>query len=160
MTTGAEQDGGAAADAPIVFRHHAPYSTKPVKPPDLYADGWLIGGLILMLLGAGNWLVGLTKTEQYSRTLARASAGGFDQSYLSFDELDDRSDSAVLAPLTRQERNVSYANARMDFYHATFLTGQILFALGLLVAMIGFIGAVRRDAGRSMRSARPRAPTG
>jgi len=131
-----------------------------VKPPDLYSDGWLIAGLILMLLGAGNWLVGLTKTEQYSRTLARASQSGFDQSYLSFDELDDRSDSAVLAPLTQQERNVSYANARMDFYHATFLTGQILFALGLLVAVIAFLGAIRRDARRSMRPARPRAPTG
>ena len=133
---------------------------RPVKLPDLYADGWLIGGLILMLLGGGNWLVGLTKTEQYSHILARASESGFDQSYLSFDELDDRSDSAVLAPLTQQERNVSYANARMDFYHATFLTGQILFAVGLLVAMIGFIAAVRRDARRAMRTARPRAPTG
>jgi len=113
-----------------------------------------------MLLGAGNWLVGLTKTEQYSRTLARASEGGVDQSYLSFDELDDRSDSAVLAPLTQQERNVSYANARMDFYHATFLTGQTLFAFGLLVTMIAFIAAIRRDARRAMGAARPRAPTG
>lgn len=131
-----------------------------MKPPDLYSDGWLIGGLVLMLLGAGNWLVGLTKTEQYSRTMARASEGRFDQSYLSFNELDDRQDSAVLAPLTRQERDVSYANARMDFYHATFLTGQFLFALGLLVAMIALIRAIRRDAMRPMRSARPRAPTG
>lgn len=159
MTSGAERDGGAVAIRNCFSPSRALFS-KLVKPPDLYTDGWLIGGLILMLLGAGNWLVGLTKTEQYSHTLVRASEGRFDQSYLSFDELDDRSDSAVLAPLTKQERNVSYANARMDFYHATFLTGQFLFALGLLVAMIGFIGAIRRDAGRSMRSARPRAPTG
>lgn len=129
-----------------------------VKPPDLYADGWLIGGLILMLLGAGNWLVGLTKTEQYSHVLARASENGFDQSYLSFEELDDHSDSAVLAPLTQQERNVSYANARMDFYHATFLTGQILFAIGLLLTMVAFIGAIRRDARRATSTAQPRAP--
>jgi len=132
----------------------------PVKPPDLYADGWLIAGLILMLLGAGNWLVGLTKTEQYSHILARASQSGFDQSYLSFEELDDRSDSAVLAPLTRQEREVSYANAQMDFYHATFLTGQILFALGVLVSAIALIGVIRRDARRAMRRIPPRLPTG
>jgi len=131
-----------------------------VKPPDLYADGWLIGGLILMLLGAGNWLVGLTKTEQYSHVLARASESGFDQSYLSFEELDDHSDSAVLAPLTQQERNVSYANARMDFYHATFLTGQILFAIGLLLTMVAFIGAIRRDARQATSTAQPRAPVG
>ena len=131
-----------------------------MKPPDLYADGWLIGGLILMLLGAGNWLVGLTKTEQYSHVLARASESGFDQSYLSFEELDDHSDSAVLAPLTQQERNVSYANARMDFYHATFLTGQILFAIGLLLTMVAFIGAIRRDARQATSTAQPRAPVG
>jgi len=131
-----------------------------VKPPDLYGDGWLIGGLILMLLGAGNWVVGLTKTEQYSHVLARASQSGFDQSYLSFEELDDRSDSAVLAPLTQQERNVSFANARVDFYHATFLTGQVLFSLGLLFTMVAFIAAIRRDARRAMRSNRPPAPAG
>lgn len=159
MSTGSEQDGGAVAMRNCFSPPRILFS-NPVKPPDLYADGWLIGGLILMLLGAGNWLVGLTKTEQYSHILARASEGGFDQSYLSFDELDDRSDSAVLAPLTQQERNVSYANARMDFYHATFLTGQILFALGLLVVVIAFIAAIRRDARRAMRAAGPRAPTG
>jgi len=40
------------------------------------------------------------------------------------------------------------------------LTGQILFALGLLVVVIAFIAAIRRDARRAMRAAGPRAPTG
>ncbi len=122
-----------------------------MKLPDLYSDGWLIAGAILMLLGAGNWLVGLAKTEQYSRVLSMASQRGADQDYLSFDELDDRSDLAVLAPLTQEERKVSYATAHMDFYHATFLTGQVLFALGLALTLIGFIAAIRRDTRRAMR---------
>jgi hypothetical protein len=130
-----------------------------VKPPDLYTDGWLIGGLILMLLGAGNWVVGLTKTEQYSRVLAHASQNHVDQSYLSFEELDEHTDNTVLAPLTQQERNLSFANARMDFYHATFLTGQILFALGLLSTMVAFIAVIRRDTRRAMRTGAPPAPS-
>ncbi len=109
-----------------------------------------------MLLGTGNWLVGLAKTEQYSRILARVSQSGVDQSYLSFEELDDRSDSAVLAPLTQDERKVSYATAHMDFYHATFLTGQVLFGLGLMVTVIAFIAAVRRDARGAMRRTAPK----
>ena len=35
-------------------------------------------------------------------------------------------DREVLAPFTNAQRKVSYATARMDFYHATFLTGQAL----------------------------------
>lgn len=127
-----------------------------MKLPDLYTDGWIIAGLVLMILGAGNWIVGLTKTEQYSRILARISQTGVDQSYLSFEELDDHADNAVLAPLTQDERKVSYAAAHMDFYHATFLTGQVLFGLGLMVTVIAFIAAVRRDARGAMRRTAPK----
>ena len=115
-----------------------------MKPPELYSDWRVVAGVVLILLGTGNWLVGLNGIVQYRRMVVTTSPSA--ELYRNFDELDARTDGAVLAPLTQDERTVSYAAAQMDFYHAVYLTGCILFALGLMVSLMAFIGAIRRDA--------------
>ncbi|HUY20463.1 MAG TPA: hypothetical protein VMV15_14715 [Candidatus Binataceae bacterium] len=124
-----------------------------MKLPDLYGDWRIMMGLALLLLGAGNWVIGLERTTEYGQIIARAAAPPVpDQAYRSFDELD--ADSAVLEPFTVEERKVSYATARMDFYHATFLTGQVLVLIGLVTMMIGFIIVIHRDTRRALRRLR------
>lgn len=115
-----------------------------MKPPELYGDWRIIAGVVLILLGTGNWLVGLNGIVQYRRLVVATSPNA--DLYRNFDELDARTDGAVLAPLTQNERTVSYAAAQMDFYHAVYLTGCILFAGGLMISLMAFIGAIRRDA--------------
>jgi hypothetical protein len=110
-----------------------------------------VAGLALILLGAGNWLVGFTRANQYAAMLASAPGTDADETYRSFDELDSRADIDVLEPFNAEKRKVSYATARMDFYHATFLTGQMLVVVGLIVLMSGFITVIQRDARRSLR---------
>jgi len=120
-----------------------------MKLPDLYGDWRIIAGVVLILLGTGNWLVGLNGIVQYRR-LVIATPYSNTELYRNFDELDARTDGAVLAPLNQEERTVSYAAAQMDFYHAVYLTGCFLFALGLMVAVMAFIGAIRDDAREGM----------
>lgn len=120
-----------------------------MKLPDLYGDWRVIAGVVLIALGAGNWAVGLNGIVQY-RGLVVTTGRHNAELYRNFDELDARTDGAVLAPLNQEERTVSYAAAQMDFYHAVYLTGCILFALGLMVALMAFIGAIRRDAREAM----------
>src|SRR5277367_7183043 len=110
-----------------------------MKPADIYMDWRIIVGLALVMLGAGNWIVGFNRTSQYAAILASAPGADADQSYQSFDELDSHADSDVLEPFTAEQRRVSYATARMDFYHATFITGQMLVIAGLFVLLTGFI---------------------
>ena len=118
-----------------------------MKLPDLYRDWRTMSGVALVLLGAGNWIVGLSRTEQYSRIIAKASdRTAIEEVYRSFDELDARTDAAVLEPLAAEQRKVSYATARMDFYHATFLTGQALVIAGLALTFLGVIRVIRADA--------------
>ena len=135
-----------------LFFDAAPFIlTIRMKLPDLYGDWRIIAGVVLILLGTGNWLVGLNSIVQYRR-LVVATPYSNNELYRNFDELDARTDGAVLAPLNQEERTVSYAAAQMDFYHAVFLTGCFLFAVGLMVAVMAFIGAIRRDAARGAES--------
>ncbi|HJU28401.1 MAG TPA: hypothetical protein VJ718_04480 [Candidatus Binataceae bacterium] len=119
-----------------------------MKPPEAYRDWRVVLGLALMLLGAGNWLVGRIRTEQYSAIIASQHEADADDAYRSFDELDSGA-TAVLEPLTAEQRRVSYATARMDFYHATFLTGYALVVAGLALTFAGFLALIRRDARRA-----------
>lgn len=118
-----------------------------MKMPDIYHNRRAMVGIALILLGSGNWFVGRLNTQRYGELLRNAGAVS-DQAYVGFDELDSGA-AAVLAPLTAQQRRVSYATARMDFYHATFLTGYVMVLAGLLLTFLGFLGLIRNDARRA-----------
>jgi uncharacterized membrane protein len=119
-----------------------------MKMPDIYHNWHVVLGVALILLGIGNWLVGRHNTEHYGQLIRSASSAAPDQAYRSFDELDAGA-VAVLAPLTAEQRRVSYATARTDFYHAAFLTGYGLVLAGLLLTFVGFLNLIRNDARRA-----------
>ena len=118
-----------------------------MKIPDVYRDWRIVFGLALMLLGAGNWVVGWQKTQFYGQLIASGARAHSDSSAPWFDELESNA-TDVLQPFTTPERDLSYARARMDFYHATFLTGRILTVTGLIIMLLGFLSVIRRDARR------------
>ena len=124
-----------------------------MKVRDLYTDWRVVAGVALACLGAANWIIGLNRTQQYSQIIASAPNAAAGSDYRSFDELDASAGGAVLEPLTARERAVSYATARMDFYHATFLTGQVLVLVGLVVTFWGVIVVIQTDTRRAMHSA-------
>jgi multisubunit Na+/H+ antiporter MnhG subunit len=129
-----------------------------MKMPDVYHNWRTMLGIALILLGSGNWIVGRMNTERYGELIRRAGSTAADPAYRSFDELDAGA-VAVLAPLTAERRRLSYATARMDFYHATFLTGYALVLAGLLLTFLGFLGLIRNDARRATARITIRNPT-
>jgi hypothetical protein len=121
-----------------------------MKLPDIYTDWKIVVGLGLMILGAANWVIGVERTQIYSRMIVahqQPSAAATD--YRSFDELDAGAGGAVLEPLTAEERRASYATARMGFYHAAFLTGRVMVLLGVLFTLLGFISVIQQDSRRA-----------
>jgi len=119
-----------------------------MKVPVVYHNWRVVLGIALILLGAGNWLGGRLRTVQYRKLISSERSAGVDQAYRSFDELDSGA-IAVLEPLTAEQRRVSYATARMDFYHATFLTGYVLVLAGLFLTVLGFLSLIKNDARRA-----------
>ena len=136
-----------------------PFSGRDaVKIADLYTDWRVVGGLALVALGAGNWLVGLQRTRQYAAIIAQAAAAPKGASpYERFRELDAQLDVGVLSPF--RQRRLSYAAARMDYYHATYMTGQVLVVAGIVLALLGFIGIIKRDALRALDQMRRPPPS-
>ena len=120
-----------------------------MKLPDVYSDWRVMFGLALLVLGIGNWVVGWEKAQFYSQLAATEWKASGPLTYRGYDELGSDPGDA-LAPLTAEQREVSYARARMDFYHATFLTGRVLVVFGLLFTCLGFLGLIRNDGRRTV----------
>lgn len=123
-----------------------------MKIRDVYGDWRILIAVVLLALGTGNWLVGLNGIEQYS-VIIRAAQGGGVTDYRNLDELDPATGSAVLAPLTVEQRKVSFARAHLDFYHAVYVTGRILFGVGLIIFFFAMVAAIRRDSRRMAKRA-------
>jgi multisubunit Na+/H+ antiporter MnhG subunit len=124
-----------------------------MKLPDIYTDWKIMFGLGLIVLGAGNWVIGLQRTQIYSRMIvAHQQPAAATADFRGFDELDaSTGGAAVLEPLTAQQRQASYATARMDFYHVAFLAGRAMVLLGVLLTMLGFISVIQQDSRRAFR---------
>jgi hypothetical protein len=123
-----------------------------MKLRDLYTDWRVTAGLALVALGATNWVIGLSRTQMYSQIVATAREQDYATDIKSFDELDATAGD-VLEPFTNEERQVSFATARMDFYHATYLAGRVTAIGGLLVAFWGFIRVIQKDSRRALTHA-------
>ena len=134
----------------IVIPARPLYSFNGLKLPDIYTDWRAMAGIALITLGAVNWAIGLSRTQTYSQMVATATAQQPPADIRSFDELDSSS-GAVLAPFTAEERQVSFATARMDFYHATYLMGRAMVVAGLLLSFWGFVALIRSDARKALR---------
>ena len=122
-----------------------------MKLPDIYTDWKIVVGLGLIMLGAANWIIGVQRTQIYSRMIVAHQQPSTATDYRSFDELDAGAGGAVLEPLTAQQRQASYATARMDFYHAAFLAGRVMVLLGVIVTLLGFISVIQQDSRRAFR---------
>ena len=122
-----------------------------MKLPDVYTDWKIVVGVALIVLGSANWAIGLERTQIYSRMVAARAHPAAATDYRSFDELDAGAGGAVLEPLTAQQRQASYATARMDFYHVAFLAGRAMVLLGLLCTLLGFISVIQQDSRRAFR---------
>src|ERR1700691_231717 len=122
-----------------------------MKLPDIYTDWKIVVGLGLIMLGAANWIIGVERTQIYSRMIVAHQQPSTATDYRSFDELDAAAGGAVLEPLTAQQRQASYATARMDFYHAAFLAGRVMVLLGVIVTLLGFISVIQQDSRRAFR---------
>ena len=130
-----------------------------MKLPDVYTDWKIVIGFALVVLGTANWVIGIERTQMYSRMLAARAHHNAATDYFSFDELDAGAGGAVLEPLNAQQRKASYATARMDFYHAAFLTGRVMVLLGLVCTLLGFISVIQQDSRRAFRRSEAAART-
>jgi hypothetical protein len=96
-------------------------------------------GLVLLVLGMGNWYTGVSKITEYERVVAATTmppAGGTAD---DFPELTARTRTTLLRALGPEGDEDTAVRAKLDFYRVVHSGGRIVTLLGLFCAAAGLI---------------------
>jgi hypothetical protein len=97
-----------------------------------YKDMAIVTGVVLLLLGIGNWVTGTIRLREHEVELAAGVGRTPEDASSSFAQ---RSDPAA--------EELELARARMDFYHVVASGGRLLSAAGLVLTSIGLARYLR-----------------
>ncbi len=117
-----------------------------MKPKDVYSSYLLVAGLMLLLLGIGNWIVGAVQITKYQGLLRNTAKTGLEESYRNFQELDLRKNEEVLRRINKDREKYNTARVKVDFYYVVLGGGRLLFFIGLFLTFFGLIRLIRQDA--------------
>lgn len=117
-----------------------------MKARDIYSSYLLIAGAVCLVLGIGNWVVGALETTQYQNLLNKTSHTGLEESYRSFQELDQQKNEEVLRRINEDREKYNAARVKFNFFYVVLTGGRALFLLGTLLTLASLIRIIRRDA--------------
>jgi hypothetical protein len=96
-------------------------------------------GVLLVLLGFGNWYTGRDKTIEHEQMLAARKMPAQAERFEEFRELNPRTNRTLLKPLQRGSDASTIINAKLDFYKVVQSGGRMLMLVGLFCAAAGLI---------------------
>jgi hypothetical protein len=117
-----------------------------MKVRDVYSSYLLIAGLACFILGIGNWMVGAIETTKYQNLLRRTEQTGLEESYRSFQELDQQKNEEVLRRINEDREKYNAARVKLNFFYVVLTGGKTMFLCGLFLMLLSMIRLIRRDA--------------
>jgi hypothetical protein len=133
-----------------------------MKAREIYSSYLWVAGIVCLILGIGNWVVGAVETTKYQSLLHRTEQTGLEESYRSFQELDHQKNEEVLRRINEDREKYNAARVKLNFFYVVLTGGRTLFLCGVLLLVASLVRLIRRDArrktnplSRSPRNARP-----
>ena len=116
-----------------------------MKLREVHSNHTLIFGILCLVLGAGNWIVGTLESARYQALLHKTAQTGLEESYRSFQELDQQKNEEVLLRINQDRERYNAARVKLDFYYVVLVGGRWLLLIGAGVTMASVIRLIRRD---------------
>lgn len=112
-------------------------------------------GIVLVVLGLGNWLVSHDKVVDYARRASAPAPLAWPDALSDFKRLTPRTNATLLERLHRGLGDYGFADAKRDFYIVVQSGGRFIAATGFLLIGWGLVGRwrVRRTRRPSARRA-------
>lgn len=122
-----------------------------MKVRQLYSNTLFIIGLVCLVLGTGNWVVGALESAKYQSLLFKTANTGLEDSYRNFQQLDQQRNEEVLRRLTENREKYNAARVKLNFFYVVLAGGRVLFIVGALISMATLFRMIRNDARRKIR---------
>ena len=116
-----------------------------MKVRELYSSYLLIAGLLCLVLGVGNWIVGAVQTVKYQNLLHKTAQTGLEETYRNFQQLDQHKNEEVLRRINEDRERYNAARVKLNFFYVVLTGGRVLFLIGALLSVTTLIRLIRRD---------------
>lgn len=117
-----------------------------MKVREVYSSYALIAGLVCLVFGVGNWVVGAVETAKYQNLLLKTAHTGLEDSYRNFQQLDQQRNEEVLRRLTENREKYNAARVKLNFFYVVLTGGRLMFLVGALITVVALVRMIRRDA--------------
>lgn len=115
-----------------------------------YESRFLIFGVMFLMLGVGNTVVGMQKLSEYQGLVAEGRTRGY------FPET--KASERLVRPLDDQGERYNIARAKVDLYHVVLSGGLLMTGIGLILTIVAWVRwRIRTEAAlaRALSSAAP-----
>ena len=116
-----------------------------MKVREIYTNTLFVSGLICLVMGVGNWTVGVVETSKYQALLYKKARTGLEESYRSFQELDHQKNEEVLRRINADREKYNGARVKLNFFYVVLIGGRVLFFVGAILSLIALVRLIRRD---------------
>jgi hypothetical protein len=99
----------------------------------------ITAGLLLIVLGAGNWDTGIRKGAEYAQRLRAGKPAVSEQPAYEFASLDADTNAMLLKTLNRRRDPFAFIHDKLDFYEVVHVGGRLLVLLGMFLTAAGFV---------------------
>ena len=117
-----------------------------MKPRELYSSWLMVAGVVCLLMGIGNWTVGVVETSKYQTLLYKTARTGLEENYRKFQELDHQKNEEVLRRINEDREKFNGARVKLNFFHVVLTGGRLLFFFGAVLSLIALVRLIRREA--------------
>ena len=124
-----------------------------MKIREIYSSSLMVSGLVCLVLGIGNWTVGALETAKYQALLRKTAQTGLEETYRSFQELDQRKNAEVLRRINDDREKSNAAKVKLNFFFVVLTGGKLLFVIGAILALSAAVGLIRHDAYMKIKKA-------
>jgi len=101
----------------------------------------------------GNWTVGALETAKYQALLRKTAQTGLEETYRSFQELDQQKNAEVLRRINDDREKSNAAKVKLNFFFVVLTGGKLLFVIGAILALSAAVGLIRHDAHMKIKKA-------
>ena len=99
----------------------------------------LLVGVLLIILGIGNWYTGISKGAEHEEMLAAGNNAAPAAGFNDFPELNAHTSVTLIEPLQRGSNRQTLISTKLDFYRVVQSGGRMLTILGLFCSLAGLI---------------------
>src|SRR6188472_836348 len=116
-----------------------------VKVREVYTSYLMVAGVVCVIMGIGNWTVGVVESSKYQALLYKTARTGLEENYRNFQQLDHEKNEEVLRRINEDRERYNGARVKLNFFYVVLVGGRVLLLIGAVLTLATLVRLIRRD---------------